>query len=255
MDIDGRGVILIAPTGTGKTTHAFKLVQLPGSRILGDDWVYVTHPKEGAGGDKGSLVATQPERSLYLRTEDEREFRWLRAVFDRCMCENVIMRKEDCEKPLCRDGCKEGRRRCVFDEGKRWCYYGFGNSRAMVRREWLWGREKVADRTKVSLVVLLERVPEKPPEERLGPDEAIEVLRKGKYTVQPGAGPKEDWGRVSYEPWYNPYLYPIDVDDKIQEHYFYRLFSEFKIPCIKLNTAVQAIESTHKRILRVLKGR
>ncbi len=39
VDVSGKGVIIVAPTGTGKTTQAFKLMELPGGRIVGDDWV------------------------------------------------------------------------------------------------------------------------------------------------------------------------------------------------------------------------
>jgi hypothetical protein len=247
-DINGKGVVLIAPTGTGKTTQSFKMFLNPEGRILGDDWVYVNFHE---GNPKPALIATQPEKSLYMRTENEKDFPWLRPIFDKCKCENIIIDRKDCEHEPCKEECKNEKRKCVFDEGKKWCYYAFGNSRVMVPREKLLGKEKVADKTRLSLVILLERVPGNPAEVMLKPGEAIEVLRKGELMIRPGAGPKEMWGKMSSEPWYNPYPYQVDLNDKLQEYYFSMLFS--MVPCIKFNTAVQTIEETHKRILITLK--
>jgi len=41
LDINGRGVAMIAPSKTGKTTHAWGLLRLPGARLITDDWFYV----------------------------------------------------------------------------------------------------------------------------------------------------------------------------------------------------------------------
>src|SRR4030066_1805206 len=41
VDIDGQGVCLIAPSGTGKTTHTFGLLRLKGVRVISDDWFFV----------------------------------------------------------------------------------------------------------------------------------------------------------------------------------------------------------------------
>ena len=247
-DIKGKGVVLIAPTGTGKTTQSFKMFLHPKGRILGDDWIYISFHE---GNPKPAVIATQPEKSLYMRTENEKDFSWLRPIFDKCKCENVVMEKNSCENPNCLEECKAGKRKCVFDENKEWCYYAFGNSRVMVPREILLGSEKVVNKTRLNLVVLLERVPGNTAEVILKPDEAIEVLRKGELMVRPGAGPKEMWGKMDSEPWYNPYPYKVDLNDKLQESYFSHLFS--MVPCIKLNTTTQTIEETHKRIMTALK--
>ena len=37
VDIGGRGVCLIAPSGTGKTTHTYGLLRLKGVRVISDD--------------------------------------------------------------------------------------------------------------------------------------------------------------------------------------------------------------------------
>jgi len=252
VDFNGKGIIIIAPTGTGKTTQSFKLILKTEGKILGDDWLYIKYPKKN--NPNSPLAGTQPEKSLYMRTENEKDHPWLRPIFDVSKCENITIRKEDCENAICMEECKNNQRTCVFDQGRNWCYYAFGNSRAMVPRELLQGRDKVVDKVKIDLVVLLRRDYENPAEVKLKPDEAIEVLRRGEFMVQPGSGRKEMWGKMSNEPWFNPYPYSVDLDSKTQEYYFSKLFSEYKIPCILLNTGIETIEQTHKRVMKALKS-
>lgn len=41
IDIKGRGVSIIAPSKTGKTTHSWGLLRLPEARLVTDDWYFV----------------------------------------------------------------------------------------------------------------------------------------------------------------------------------------------------------------------
>jgi hypothetical protein len=86
----------------------------------------------------------------------------------------------------------------------------------------------------------------------LDPDGAIGVLRKGEYMILPGAGPKESWGTISNEPWYNPYL--LELDDDRQADFFRRMFTDWKVPCMILNTGVEGIEESHRRIISALES-
>ncbi len=248
VDVGGKGVVIVAPTGTGKTTQAFKLVDLPEGRIVGDDWVYVDHNE---GDRMGTLVGRQPEKSLYMRTETQLKRPWLRETFDQNKCENVIVRKSDCEFTEGADGCKLNRGTCVFDQGLEWCYYGFGNSRALVPREAAFGASNVTDEAKIKLLVLLRRDEVSPHEVRLDTDGAIQVLRKGEYMIRPGAGPKDMWGKMGQEPWYNPYL--LRPDHARQEHFFRRMMTKFGVRCILLNTRIETIDQTHQLIMSALK--
>ncbi|TMI20343.1 hypothetical protein E6H31_09630 [Candidatus Bathyarchaeota archaeon] len=215
VDVSGKGVIIVAPTGTGKTTQAFKLMELPGGRIVGDDWVYIDHNE---GEQLRHLVGRQPEKSLYMRTETQMSKPWLRKIFDKSKCENITTTKESCEFTEGLTGCKLTSGKCVFDEGLHWC--------------------------------LLRRDDKSPPEVHLDADGAIKVLRKGEYMVRPGAGPKEMWGKLASEPWYNPYL--LLLDHARQEQFFRRMISKFDVKCILLNTGVDSIDGTHKRIISTL---
>ncbi|HUI23806.1 MAG TPA: hypothetical protein VLY82_05375 [Nitrososphaerales archaeon] len=246
----GKGVVIVAPTGTGKTTQSFRIFMNPEGKICGDDWAYVQFPSEVSPGSPTPLIARQPERALYMRSESQKEQEWLRDVFDRSMNENVTTRKMDCEYPTGDHGCSLTGNRCVFDGGKQCCYYSFGNSRVLVKREDIIGPEKVVDEVPINLVVLLRRDDHSPAEVKLAPDQAIGILRKGEYMVLPGAGPKEQWGTTSYEPWYNPYL--LEPDDERQAGFFRAMFEDWKVPCIILNTGVEGIQQSHERIVSAL---
>lgn len=43
VELDGTGILYVAPTGTGKSTSSYGLMTLPGSRFHSDDWVYVRY--------------------------------------------------------------------------------------------------------------------------------------------------------------------------------------------------------------------
>jgi hypothetical protein len=248
----GKGVVIIAPTGTGKTTHAFRIFMNDRGKICGDDWAYVEFPDPTPERPSAPLLARQPERALYMRSESQKEQGWLRDVFDRSMNENVITRKEDCEYPLGEDQCSATGRRCVFNGGMHWCYYAFGNSRVLVKRDDILGPGKVVDEVPVNLVVLLRRDDHSPAEVDLTADQAIEVLQKGEYMILPGAGPKEKWGTMSREPWYNPYL--LELDNLRQERFFRAMFERWRVPCIILNTGVEGIDESQRRIVSALES-
>jgi len=248
----GKGAVIIAPTGTGKTTHSFKIFTSKYGKICGDDWAYVSFPDPIPAVPKTPLVARQPERSLYMRSESQKEQDWLRGVFDRSINENVTMRKEDCEYTDGPVGCAITGKKCVFNEGMGWCYYSFGNSRVLVKRDEILGPDKVADEVPINLVVLLRRDDHSPPEERLEPHRAIDILEKGEYMILPGAGPKEKWGTISNEPWYNPYL--LELDNACQARFFRAMFENWKVPCVILNTGVEGIQASHERIVAALES-
>jgi hypothetical protein len=240
-EVGGKGVVLIAPTGTGKTTLVNKLFQQPGGKIVGDDWVYIRHPEKVD--EETVFTVRQPERTLYVRTENVEKEPWLEPLFDRCKCENVVTRKEECTHPACR------KRMCDLDRGKKRCYGAFANARAMLPREWMRGPEKVLNEARLHLIVLLRRDDHSPSEVWLDPDEAIEILREGEYRINPGAGPKEKWGTMGKEPWYNPYL--LQRNDQRQEEFFRREFEVTK--CLVLNTGPKS-ETAERTLGRILRG-
>ena len=62
VDVDGQGVCLIAPSGTGKTTHTYGLLRLEGVRVVSDDWFFVRLMG-------GRAVAFASEKNFYIQAD------------------------------------------------------------------------------------------------------------------------------------------------------------------------------------------
>jgi hypothetical protein len=62
IDFSGRGVALIAPSGTGKTTHSFGLLFADNAKLVSDDWFFVKLAKD-------DVVAYASERNSYIRDD------------------------------------------------------------------------------------------------------------------------------------------------------------------------------------------
>ncbi len=219
VDIGGCGIAIIAPTGTGKSTQSYGLtLSVPNARIHSDDWCYVDYI---GGARQGRASATISERKFYLRTDIVETYPKLGELFSRCKLENV---------------------------GET--YTDVYNSRAMLDPYWIGGPDKFIYTTRIRCVILLRRDENSPPEQKLSPHEAIEILEKGEYMVLPGGGPEKDWGKIKNEPFYNPYLLVRNEERReLQVKFFDRLFAY--ATCHILNTGVESIETTQVRILRI----
>lgn len=62
VDIAGQGVCLIAPSGTGKTTHTYGLLRLKGVRVISDDWFFVRFMAD-------QDVAFSSEKNFYIQAD------------------------------------------------------------------------------------------------------------------------------------------------------------------------------------------
>lgn len=62
VDFKGRGVALVAPSGTGKTTLSYGLLLKENAKLVADDWFYVMMTKTDA-------VAYASEKSSYIRDD------------------------------------------------------------------------------------------------------------------------------------------------------------------------------------------
>lgn len=209
--LDGKGVVIIAPTGTGKSTHTWGLMHLPEGKIHSDDWIFLKYKENLATADIS-------EHKFYLRTDMVTSYPKLKALLDRCKCENV--------------------------ENKD--YTAFGNSRAILDPEWIGGPDKVVANAVVKSVILLRRDKDSPAELKLTGKEAIDILEEGKYQVLSGAG--GNIGDFSYESFYNPYL--LVKRPEVQKRFFARLFEA--ATCHMLNTGVETVEETQERIRRII---
>jgi len=248
VDYRGVGTLMIAPTGTGKSTHSYGLLEVEGTRVHSDDWVYVAyHENEGKVARAQAFIS---ERKFYLRTDTAKEIHYLRELFDRCITENVVTRLEDCDNDSCRAQVAAGQQKCVFQEGARRCYWGFQNSRAILDPVWVCGPERFVHQTDLRHLVLLTRDESTPPDAKLTAEEAVAILKEGKYMVMPGAGPKEAWGTYKNESWYNPYL--LEPDHQHEEASFRKLLQVADAYII--NTGKGTIEENQRKMRRILQS-
>jgi len=232
------GVIIIAPTGTGKTTQSHELTyRLKNSKVHSDDYVFVFFD--------GRPIAKATEKQLYMRTDIAKEHPTFRHLFDKLPLENVVNDKSKCAEASddeqkmgnCYRDVHSGKIKCTFDEGKKICYWSYGNSRVMFPREMfpMQVRDKngylheipkdksnVVNEAVVKYIILLTRDSETPPARRLEKNEVIEILEKGSFLIRPGAGPPEKWGTMGNEPFYNPY--PAELDYDMQRKFFKKLY-------------------------------
>jgi ATP-dependent phosphoenolpyruvate carboxykinase len=231
------GVAMIAPTGTGKTTQFHELLyNVKSSKVCGDDYLFVYFDK-----NKKEVIAEQPEKQLYLRTEIAYQHPTFIKSFSNLPLENVVTKKEECRQKeyigTCYTEVIERKRRCIFDEGYDRCYWSYGNSRIMFPRERFTmlirkengnveevfkGYENVVNKVKLKYVLLLTRDEENPPIRKIEEKECIKILKEGKFVIGPGSGPREKWGQYGYEPFYDPYQLEIDIDRS--EKFFRKLF-------------------------------
>ncbi|MBI2845363.1 MAG: hypothetical protein HYX86_02325 [Chloroflexi bacterium] len=80
VEVEEKGVLYIAPTGTGKSTSSYGMMDQPGARFHSDDWVYIRYAFPT---NSGSLlapvaIATQEGREV----QGFRVFRWLEEFGD-----------------------------------------------------------------------------------------------------------------------------------------------------------------------------
>jgi hypothetical protein len=185
MDIAGRGVVIIAPTGTGKSTLMTMLSDEPGARVHSDDWIYVMFNFDEEGRPR-LAIGRYSELWYYMRTDTARSQPSLTEVFPRCPLENVP----------------------VDDQGN-YIWDAFENSRVMVNpMELVSGgtaiekQNKLARFTSIEKVVFLRREEEVAEVEKLPPEKAVQILYEGKMRYLSGSGKTG----AGVERWLNPYV-------------------------------------------------
>lgn len=246
------GVAIIAPTGTGKTTQFHELLyNVRDSKVVGDDYLFVSFDEE-----RGKVIAEQPEKWLYMRTEIAEKHPTFIKSFEGLPLENVVVKKEECRQRnedldkmgSCYRSVLEKRKKCVFDMGFDRCYWSYANSRVMFPRERFTmlvadedgnvkevfkEKENVRDKMELNYVLLLTRNEENEILRKIERKEAINTLKEGKFRIQPGAGPPEKIGQYGNEPFYDPYQLEMDLN---REEKFFRKLFDYNVLFYLLNT-------------------
>jgi len=113
IDIDCMGVSIIAPSGTGKTTHSWGLLRIPTARLISDDWYFVrlsSREPLAFGSEKNTYIQAdigkiwnEYERLVDKATFDQRgraivNVRWIvgnGGVIPMATLHKIIMLKRD----------------------------------------------------------------------------------------------------------------------------------------------------------------
>ena len=226
IEVNGNGVVLIAPTGTGKSTHSYALLKMEGARLHSDDWLYVRF----IGGVKGRASADISERKFYIRTNIVRVFPEIRSMLDKCKLENVESLRQSEIEDVKRKGLDESSIQMMMNDP----YVAHEYSRAMLDPLWISGPEKFVDTTRARKVILLKRDKSDPEMVRkLDSEEAV-----GYLTMQP-------------EQFLNPYLI-VKTSEKVEvrQDFFRRLFRF--APCFLVNT-VEPVDVVQERIREIIR--
>ena len=75
VEKDGKGVLYIAPTGTGKSTSSYGLMDYPKTRFHSDDWVYVRYTYRRRDGRR--VFVLRAEGSDGTRAKGYQVYRWI----------------------------------------------------------------------------------------------------------------------------------------------------------------------------------
>lgn len=264
------GVLIIAPTGTGKTSQFHELIyNVPYAKVHSDDYVFVSFKPEP--------TACATENWLYMRTEIAINHPTFSRLFHDLPLENVVTDKEKCAQKSdapkkmgsCYKAVRRGDRQCVFDLGLDRCYWSYANSRVMFPRDKFpmitkdeegnlteipKGVENVINQAAVKYVLILTRDETKKPVKLLSCNRAIQILKEGKFVVRPGAGPPEKWGGVAREPFFNPY--PPEINLETQEAFFRKLYNSgakfYMLNTGKYDEKKITIHQTHMYIRHII---
>ncbi len=194
---ENKGVVLVGPTGTAKSTHAYGLASAkPENKMHSDDWLFVN-----AG--TGEVLAA--ENSFYMRTPMAEFYPELTPVFLTQPLENVPMTSRDLKDAFHTELKNLGKFIPALCKTPA--------ARALVKHSALFQESKLSRSLKLTDLFLVKRDPEDPFLIReISGDELIETLISENNVWQYSGGQSGSLLRRSTEFYYNPYLCSVDID-------------------------------------------
>ncbi len=231
LDINGEGVLFIGPSGTKKTELVWRLFnEEPAVAFHSNDVVFLRY-----GG--GIAAADNPERKLYMPTNSAYSYEPLAKLFDKCKCENVVTKPEDC-----RNEHHKQQDNCPLNLGASYSFTCSKKSHAMLDPYWLGGMARHVKRIDVRHVFILRNDPVTTALTKLSSDDAIHILEGG-YPAGPQGGKQE--------PFYNAHLL-LKSDDRMekQKRMYGRLFQSAQ--AYQLNAGTATLTDMVKHVLSVI---
>jgi hypothetical protein len=234
VDFDGHGMALVGPKGFKRGSTFFRLMEDEKARFLSNDYVFVRYRG-------GEAIADAPERKFYLKTSLARELPRYARLFDRSKCENVVTSRAEWTN------LKELGDDCPLDFGEPYCYWGCEESRALVDASWIGGAERVVKRSRLKTLVLLAYEPSRPAVEKLGMNEALDLITEGAYRLPTDAG----MAPVEAQPFFNPYRLVASADEEdLQRRNFHQLLRVATV--YRVNLAAVPGETLASRIRELI---
>jgi len=231
-DFNGSGIALIGPKGTKKTELFFSLLKNPRFRLLTNDIAFVRYSGTDA-------VSDSVERKLFMPTNAVESYPRLASLFDNSKCENIILRKEDCQNEKClrMDDCR-------LDRGSPFCYKASKEAFALLDPYWVEGPAKHVKRTSLRRIFLLRNDKISPPFVGVEPEDALRILEYGEII-----GARTEPGPSKSQAFYNPHLL-VKTPDRVefQRSFFRRLLESTE--CYLFNSGVASSDD----ILRIITG-
>jgi aspartate/methionine/tyrosine aminotransferase len=223
-DRNGNAILLVGPKGTKKTGLFFSLLQGDSIRLHSNDVVFVRFSGK-------QPVADSPERKLFVPTNSVDAFSRLAPLFDNSKCENVILKKEDCQNQKClqQDDCR-------LDRGSPFCYTAAKNAYSMLDPYWIEGAAKHTKRSTLSQMVILRNDSISPAVVKLDPEDAFRMLDQGE-----SVGIRSDLGQAQGSPFFNPHLLVSSPEQMDIQRGFYRRLLE-AIPCALFNSGLGTVD-------------
>ncbi|MBN2198578.1 MAG: pyridoxal phosphate-dependent aminotransferase [Candidatus Aminicenantes bacterium] len=186
---DGRVLALVGPPGTRKTELFFELLGDRRFRLHSTDQFFVRPTGNG-------LTADSVERKLFIPTNTVEALPALAPLFDGSRCENVVVKKEDCQNAAC---LRE--EDCRLDRGSLFCYKASKESHGLLDPSWIGGPSSFARHGALRWVFLLRNDPTSPAAVELDKEESLRILETGDIP-----GLKKSLGAAKTQPYFNPHL-------------------------------------------------
>ncbi|MFH0766080.1 MAG: pyridoxal phosphate-dependent aminotransferase [Calditrichota bacterium] len=227
VDVNGKGIAIIAPSGTGGSTHLAGLLRRKESRLLSVDGFFV----RWAG---GSPIADSVERKFLLRTDITKSLPELTGLFDRSKLENAVTRRDDCELEACAH-----RDDCPLERGEPRCYIASKRSQAMLDPYWIGGAEKHVKRAPLSKIILLQKDIVASKVQKPSVEAALRILEEG--GIPSGRG---GWRSL---PYFNRYRLAASTDRMEQlKRQWKRLLTA--APLVILNTGTMTVDEAKEKV-------
>ncbi len=231
-DIDGQGLVLVGPKGTKKSDLFYALLQEKDFRLHSNDILFTRF-------SGGQVLADSVERKLLIPTQVVNFYPSLASLLDNTKCENVIVRKENCESADCLrlDDCR-------LDRGSPFCYKASKKAVALLDPYWIEGPAKHVKRTQLRWIFILRSDTSSPSLVRMEVEDALRILESGE-----SPGWKTVLSPAKSQPFYNPHLL-ITSSERIeyQKNFFRKLLQH--TTCYLFNSGVASAED----IKRAVKG-